>query len=243
MKNECIKKIAQRCINKFGFDLRRLNQGSNQYIQIMNSLNAIDVDLVLDVGANVGQFAEGLRKFGYRGEIVSFEPLVSAYNDLMKASSRDVMWHVHPRCAVGDYDGSVVINIAGNSVSSSILSMTELHESAAKGSAYVGTERVPICRLDSMDLSCFDNSKKPFLKIDTQGFEWQVLDGASNIMPHIQGVLCELSLVPLYDGQRLWLDIIHRLETEGFTLWSLHRGFTDPSDGRTLQVDGCFLKV
>jgi hypothetical protein len=59
----------------------------------------------------------------------------------------------------------------------------------------------------------------------------------------MSGLLCELSLVPLYDGQRLWLEIIRRLEDEGFTLWSIHRGFTDPRDGRTLQVDALFFRL
>jgi hypothetical protein len=62
-----------------------------------------------------------------------------------------------------------------------------------------------------------------------------VLDGAADTLQRAQGVLLELSLVPLYEGQRLWQDIIARMETAGFTLWVLQKGFTDPRTDRSLQ--------
>ena len=83
---------------------------------------------------------------------------------------------------------------------------------------------------------------KLFIKIDTQGFEWQVLDGAHETLQQVRGVLCELSLVPLYDGQRLWRDIVDRLDADGFMLWALQKGFTDPCTGQSLQMDGIFLR-
>ena len=80
------------------------------------------------------------------------------------------------------------------------------------------------------------------MKIDTQGFEWQVLNGAQNVLPGIHGILLELSLIPLYEGQHLWQEMIVRLEQEGFTFWALQPGFVDPHNGRTLQVDGIFYR-
>ena len=133
--------------------------------------------------------------------------------------------------------------MAGNSVSSSVLPMMDYHSSAASGSAYIRSEMVPIFRLDSIAQECLKKSHRPFLKVDTQGFEWQVLDGATKTMPHLRGVLCELSLVSLYEGQHLWLEIIERLEGEGFTLWCVQKGFTDPRDGRALQLDAVFFRL
>jgi len=237
-----IKDIVKRAIRGAGYDLHRFMPGSNPSLQLVKALNRFEVDLVLDVGANVGQFALELRSVGFRGELVSFEPLSAAHRALSGASRRDAKWTVHPRCAIGDYDGEVEVNVAGNSVSSSVLPMMDAHFSAAEGSAFVGMEKVPICRIDSVAPRYLANALRPFLKIDTQGFEWQVLDGASETLPKVQGVHCELSLVPLYEGQRLWMDVIHRLEREGFVLWSIQRGFTDPRDGRTLQVDAAFFR-
>ncbi len=120
--------------------------------------------------------------------------------------------------------------------------MLESHSSAAVGSAYIDSERVPIAKLDTIASRYLNQKSKLFIKIDTQGFEWQVLDGASETLKQALGVLCELSLVPLYGGQRLWRDIVDRLETEGFMLWALQRGFTDPRTGQSLQMDGIFLR-
>ena len=87
-----------------------------------------------------------------------------------------------------------------------------------------------------------NDSSNCFIKIDTQGYESQVLDGAINTLKKSKGILCELSLVPLYEGQHLWKEIIERFEKEGFVLWSLHKAFTDKRNGRTLQMDAVFLR-
>ncbi len=238
-----LRTLIKDAVHKIGFDLHRLTPSSNPTFQLLKALNRFDVDLVLDVGANVGQFASELRSVGYKGNLVSFEPLSAAHMALSEAAGRDPKWRVHPRGAIGDHDGEIEINIAGNSVSSSVLPMMESHSSAAEGSAYVGVESVPLRRLDSVAPTYLAKSRRPFLKTDTQGFEWQVLDGAVATLPKIRGILCELSLVPLYEGQRLWMDMIQRLESESFTLWSIQKGFTDPRDGRTLQVDAIFFRL
>lgn len=236
------KKFIKALIHAAGFDLHRFTPASNPTFQLLKALSHFEIDLVLDVGANVGQFASELRSIGYKDIIVSFEPLSAAHKALSNAAGSDPKWRVHQRSAIGDYDGEIEINIASNSVSSSVLPMMEIHSSAVEDLAYVGVESVPIRRLDSVAPAYLAKSRRPFLKIDTQGFEWQVLNGAVAILPKIHGILCELSLVTLYEGQRLWLDMIQRLESEDFRLWSLQKGFTDQNDGRTLQVDAIFFK-
>lgn len=238
-----IRKSIRHGLRRLGFDIRRYNSLSNPHYQLLKALEKMGIDLVFDVGANAGQFGSEMRSAGYRGELVSFEPLADAHAKLQAAAKRDLKWHVHPRCAVGDVDGEIQFNIAGNSVSSSVLPMMESHEMAAPGSAYVASERVPVFRLDSLVAGYNISAKRPFMKLDTQGFEWQVLDGAKKTLRSLQGILCELSLVPLYQDQHLWRETIDRLEREGFTLWSVQRGFTDPRDGRTLQLDAAFLRL
>lgn len=206
------------------------------------SLRKFEIDLVFDVGANSGQFASEIRRGGYTGNIVSFEPLSEAHDKLVLASNGDDKWIAHPRCALGDHNGEAEINIAGNSWSSSILPMLEAHWNAAPESAYQGKEAVLVKTLDAVAGQYLKNAHAPFLKIDTQGFEWQVLDGARVTLPQVRGILLELSLVPLYEGQRLWQEMIKRLEEEGFTLWAFQPVFSDQSDGRTLQVDGVFYR-
>jgi FkbM family methyltransferase len=224
--------------------VRRRKTAANRGVrQLLLGLERFGIDLVLDVGANAGQFAREIRAFGFAGRIVSFEPLSDAHRLLLEAAADDDQWQVHPRCALGDRDGEITINVSANSVSSSLLPMTGAHVGAAGASAYVGRETVPLFRLDAAAHAYLAAARHPFLKIDTQGFEWQVLDGAAESLPRFRGVLCELSLVELYEGQHLWRDVIERLERGGFTLWNVQPGFADPRDGRTLQIDAVFFRA
>lgn len=235
-------KIIKKTVKMFGFEIHRFTPSRSLTAQIVFSFRKFEIDLVLDVGANVGQFVQEIRSGGYQGNVVSFEPLSKAHDVLRQASEEDAKWDIYPRCALGDHIGEAEINIAGNSASSSLLPMLDSHLSAAPHTAYVGKESVPLLTLDSVATDYVAKFKNPFLKIDTQGFEWLVLNGAQNMLPHMRGVLIELSLLPLYEGQHLWLEIIARLENEGFVLWAIQPGFTDPDSGRSLQVDGIFFR-
>jgi FkbM family methyltransferase len=197
------------------------------------------VDTVLDVGANVGQYALSIRGGGYRGTIVSYEPLTAAFSKLEASARHDDRWSAR-HTALGAARGTLEINVAGNSVSSSFLPMLPSHASAAPRSAYVGQEVVDVSTVDDEMLTI--SAERPFLKIDSQGFEGRILDGAAASLPRFHGVQLEMSLVPLYEGQELFDEILHRLTSEGFELWSLEPGFTDPHDDRLLQVDGWFFR-
>jgi FkbM family methyltransferase len=210
--------------------------------QLLKGFDRFGIDLVFDVGANAGQFAQQLRTSGFKGLIVSFEPLSDAHRRLSEAASKDPFWLVHERSALGDRNGETQVNIAGNSVSSSLLRMTPTHSDAAPGSAYIGSEPAELATLDSVAPLYLDRGTRPFLKIDTQGFEWQVLAGARETLPKMQGLLCELSFVTLYEGQHLWREMIDYLESAGFTLWGLQPGFMD-QHGRNLQVDAIFFRL
>ncbi len=238
------KTTIRSALHMLGLDIHRyVPPVSRSLSPLVSSLHKFEIDLVLDVGANQGQFASEIRRGGYTGNIVSFEPLSDAHSRLLQASDGDAKWDVYQRCALGDRNGGVEINIAGNSESRSILPMLESHLSAAPESAYQGKEVVPIKTLDEAAGPYMKDKRAAFLKIDTQGFEWQVLDGARATLPHIKGILVELSLVPLYEGQHMWREVIDRLEDEGFTLWAFTPVFSDQRLGRTLQVDGIFYRT
>lgn len=236
------KTLIRRFFRSLGVEVARTRPSNSPLLQLTTAIRLSGANVVLDIGANEGQFASSLREYGYKGEIISFEPLSSAHRKLVDVSVSDPSWKVHDRLAIGNYCGEIEINIAGNSVSSSVLPILKSHTDAAIESAYIGKERVLISDLDSVARSYLSPASCPFIKIDTQGFEWQVLDGASETLQKAVGLVCELSLVALYEDQRLWLDIINRLELEGFALWALLNGFTDPRSGRTLQVDAIFLR-
>lgn len=231
----------KKSVRSFLRNLRRGSAAKRNARQLQRGLDAFGVDLVFDVGANTGQFAREIRDSGFKGRIVSFEPLTTAHRELTAAAASDPLWSVHERCALGDREGLVELHVAGNSVSSSILEMAPAHAAAAPGSAYVGHEQTALLTLDSVVQKYIGSSQRPFLKIDTQGFEWQVLTGAERTLPSMHGVLCELSLVVLYEGQHLWRDMVDRLEGAGFTLWGLQPSFMDVR-GRNLQCDAIFFR-
>jgi FkbM family methyltransferase len=238
-----LKDLVKAAIASVGYEVRRLKGPSNPSFHLLNALNHFGVDLVFDVGANTGQFSSTLLSLGYAGRLVSFEPSSNAHELLSRAATKYPNWRVHPRVAIGDTEGNVVLNVSANSVSSSLLPMLTSHSAVASGSEYVTSERVAVRTLDALAPPYLSDIRMPFLKIDTQGFEWQVLDGATRTLPLLCGVTCELSLVALYDGQRLWKELMSRLEEHNFQLWSLERGFTDKTCGRTLQIDATFFRT
>lgn len=241
------RRVLYATVKKFlrrrGVMLDRYSCSTSADLRLVRMLAANRVDLVLDVGANSGGYAKSLREAGYRGRILSFEPLSSAHALLTTAAGGARDWAVAPRMALGDRDGDVSINIAGNSASSSLLPMTVQHETALPESAYVGSETVQVRRLDGVRHPFLDAAAAPFLKIDTQGYESQVLAGASGSLPRLVGVQLEMSLRQLYQGQSLWKEVIASLEAAGFELWALVPGFFDPATGRMLQCDGIFFRA
>jgi len=202
----------------------------------------LGIQLVFDVGANDGSFARQTRQAGYRGKIVSFEPLPEAHARLQAAASSDPQWIVHPRIALGSAEGTTRINIAGNSYSSSILPMLSSHSSAAPESAYVGVVDTEITTLDAVFQRYRSADDKAFLKIDTQGFETEVLAGATKSLDSIGGVQLEMSIVPLYESQDLYRHFLDFFESRGFLLWNLEPGFHDGHTGQLLQFDAVFVR-
>jgi FkbM family methyltransferase len=197
------------------------------------------IDLALDVGANEGQWARELRAEGYRGPIVSFEPLAAAYARLEAAAAGDAAWSAR-RLALADTGGEAELRVAGNAgASSSLLAMREVHARVAPEARYVGAERVPVARLDDVELPA---GERLLLKLDVQGAERSVLAGAAETLPRVRVVECELSLVELYEGQALLDEQLALLRAAGFALWGLRPSFADPQSGRLLQADALFVR-
>jgi len=238
-----IKDIFKTCARHLGLDVRRFLPSSSAAAQFRTMLASQGINLIFDVGANVGQYGSELRgHVGYKGRIVSFEPMSAAHKKLSNAAAKDGLWDVSPRAAIGAELGSITINISSNSVSSSVLSILESHTVAEPESRYTGSESVPLVTLDSVVPDYFDDKTIAFLKIDTQGYESQVLQGAEKTLPRVAGVQLELSLVPLYDGQMLMPELVELMTKFGFDLWGISPTFADPKSGRMLQVDATFFR-
>jgi FkbM family methyltransferase len=236
-----LREVARRLAKWCGYEILRPPRAYATQRSLAGLLRQEEINLVLDVGANLGQFADELWAAGYTGRVISFEPLASAHAQLVGKAGRYPNWTIADRTALGAETGSVAIHVSGNSVSSSILPMLPSHSRAAPNSAYVGTETVPMHRLD--DLCVLSAADRAILKIDAQGFERQVLEGAPRLLASCRAVIAEMSLVPLYEGQALGRELWDLLAARGFDTWSLEPGFRDPVTGRMLQCDGIFVRA
>lgn len=237
-----IKSQIKQLALKFGVEMHWYNPAQSQDARLMKLLSYHGIDTVIDIGANNGGYGRLLREGGYTGAILSFEPLADAYEQLCMAAAKSSNWHVAPRMALGAEEGEVEINVAGNSTSSSVLPMQELHASAEPQSRYVGVQRVPLRRLDGVEHEVIRQGKSILLKVDTQGYEMPVLTGAGAVLDRVCGLQLELSLAPLYDGQIMYQKMIAWLSGKGFELWNVMPGFVDQRSGRMLQMDGVFFR-
>ena len=235
-----VKHELRKFLWKFGYDISRFTPASHPLARRKQILESYEIDTVLDIGANTGQFAQELRDdIGYSQRLLSFEPLSTAFKLLMKNAKNDPAWEVI-NCAIGDTEEKREINISGNSYSSSLLNMLPSHIKSAPDSRYVGKEMIDIKTLDSLFGDLCKTAKNIYMKIDTQGFESKVLKGAENSLAHIDTVQMEMSLVLLYDGELLFNEMCVFMGTKGYTLIAIENGFSDPASGQLLQVDGIF---
>lgn len=206
----------------------------------MHLLSAHGVDVVFDVGANIGQYAQQLRDVGYTGWIVSFEPLASAYRELARRAARDDRWKAVP-LGLGPTAGEATLHVAANSQSSSLLPQLAVHARAAPDAAVVGTETVTIDTLASALATHADLGARRFVKIDAQGYERAIVESGGELAG-VVGLQLEMSLVPLYDGESVMTELIELAGARGFRLMSLEPGYADPQSGQLLQVDGVFFR-
>jgi FkbM family methyltransferase len=194
------------------------------------------IDLVIDVGANVGQYAKKLRKDGYRGSIISVEPLPDVFARLSGNMANDALWKGH-QAAAGGAAGTAQINVSADSVCSSLLKPAEALTSAIKTAHTVQTIDVPVMRLDDIDTGSHNNI---VLKLDVQGFEKHAMAGATKLLDKISVLEIELAITPGYDGAYTLRDALPDILSRGFSLVSIGRGVSDGQTGKLLDVDIIF---
>ena len=239
-----IRSFIQRLFRRLGWEVQRVENTNSEQQLLKKLLRLTAADVVLDVGANVGQFGDLLLDLGFDGTLISFEAIPDVHERLVRhANGRSRSWLVAPCAALGSRRGEIEINISANSVSSSVLSMRQTHVESAPQSQYIGKETVNIERLDELAVQYIRPAAKLFIKVDTQGYELEVLKGATGLWPRTVALQLELSLVPLYDQAPTFLDMITFMAANGFELFGFVPGFRDQQSGRMLQMDGFFVRA
>jgi FkbM family methyltransferase len=238
-----IKTSLRRFLRRHGWELQRLEHANIEWQILRNILRHTGTETVLDVGANIGQYGDLLFDTGFDGTLISFEALPDAHRQLSDHSKKHRRWLVAPCAALGSERGKIEMNVSANSVSSSVLPMRQTHLQAAPQSLYVGKQTVDIERLDELAPRLLQSEVALMIKVDTQGYELEVVKGATALLPRTVAFQLELSLVPLYEGAPTFLDMTAFMESIGFDLFGIVPGFRDQLSGRLLQVDGFFVRA
>lgn len=172
------------------------------------------IDLVIDAGANLGQFGKLIRSKGYAGRILSFEPVASVHEALLRNINGDSSWKAL-RLALGSARDEMQINVCTNHSLSSFLPVARNALADCVAGTESVTETVAVETLDAVLRE--DPAASIFLKADVQGFEKQVLEGAMETLKRTRAIYLELPVEHLYDGSWSFVEAIHYLDGLGFT--------------------------
>ncbi len=236
------KKILKNTFKTLGYDLVRLDGGlgygsaENELLKLIKETN---VDLILDIGANKGQFGKAMFNFGYSNRILSFEPLTKMYKVLVEESKKYSNWSVYEQCAIGDKETVTTINISNLVGNSSVLPIKSTKYNVGN-SHYIEKEDVKQITLATLNNNeDVTNAENIFIKMDVQGFEHYILNTLKDVNYNIVGFYIEMSLVKLYDGQEDYLYICNLLKKLGYDLvYIIPESIRNQ---RMIQCNGVFL--
>ncbi|MEO6568571.1 MAG: FkbM family methyltransferase, partial [Opitutaceae bacterium] len=210
-------------------------------------LEHFGIDVILDVGAHEGLSARKTFDHGYRGRIISFEPLAKHFGKLNEACAqarqKGYAWEARHQ-GLGDQDATLPINVAGNGESSSLVAMLPEHEKLNPTSKYLGQEAISVVRLDTIfDQLRLTTKNRVLLQLDVQGFEPQALEGACLSLPKITGVQLEVNFRPAYATGYDVPTAFQSMEKLGFTPCYVEPAWGDEKTWVFYQVDVLWFRV
>ena len=231
----------QRLGHRAGWHVARHTPRNDPALRRALILDWLGVDLLFDVGGNVGQYGSELRESGYSGRIVSFEPQSGPYSKLSEAAAGDDRWTVL-NLGLGSGPGTAEINISPQSGASSLLPMGRRHLEMHPETSYVGTEEIRVDTLDAQAQPHLEAASVVGLKLDVQGFEGEVLAGGQEVLRRAVLVECEMLLEGLYEGQAKPDELISSFYDAGLSLAGTDIGYTDPERGTVAWIDTLFVR-
>lgn len=190
---------------------------------ISSLLQAYDINMVLDIGANKGQFANQVIKQGYQGQVISFEPSRDSFHDLMEASASSQQWLAY-NFGLSDKNSEAELHIYRDNTFSSLYAPSNKGKNLfAEYLNETRTEAIDLRRLDDVWPSLnMSDSSRVFLKTDTQGHDYQVLAGASQSLSKISVIMAEASLQSIYNNEITFYKIIELLGRHGFAISGMY---------------------
>ncbi|MDD5298343.1 MAG: FkbM family methyltransferase [Rhodocyclaceae bacterium] len=224
----------------FGYTLVRQRRQATLDDHLKAVFASQGTDCVLDVGANRGTYGALLRDLGYRGLIVSFEPLEAVFQELSRRASGDALWQTR-QMALGESDESRTMARHARSDISSLLPLNELG-GRLFGNTAVSEETIIIRRGDELWSEAVPgHARSVFLKTDTQGFDMNVLRGLGKRLADVRGIQIEAAFKPIYEGMPRYGEVLAFLEQAGFSLSGVYPVSRDPSHA-IIEADFVFVR-
>jgi len=226
-----VKDLVRRGATLIGCQLGRLPGIEALGTHLALLFERLRINCILDVGAHVGQYARFVRNIGYKGHIVSFEPISANFAVLQQRCAKDKKWTAR-RLALGDEERVVPINVAHITQFSSFLPRNRYSKDQfGRLSETDRTEMVETKRLDGVFEDCIRAIKDPrvFLKLDTQGYDLRVIEGGGRYLDRVLALQSELAVKPLYQGMTEYMKAISYMNELGFELTGLFPILRDES--------------
>jgi len=229
-----------------GSDERSLQLAAATYLcghHVAGLLEKYEVNCVFDVGANAGQYGRRLRQLGYTGRIVSFEPTEEAFGKLEKAAKDDPEWWVFP-FALGREEATQSMHV-GWATMNSLLGASDYGKERYRRFAKDRTEEIEIRRLDSvMDKALAGlTDPRPYLKMDTQGYDLEVFAGAGDRIEEFVGLQSEVAVLRLYEGSPGMSEAIAAYEDSGFGITGMYPVTREDTTGRVVEFDCVMMRA
>jgi FkbM family methyltransferase len=215
---------VQRLARRFGVYITREPDALVYEQHLRRILSAFSINCVLDVGSYRGDFARLLRRIGYIGLIISFEPVMTNFEVLEQARAEDTEWRTH-RLALGSTKGQAPMQVFTGTTFHSFLDPSEYGLSRFPDKLQVErTETVPVERLDNILDELVKDVTDPhiFLKVDTQGYDLEVIRGLGDKVADISALQIEMAVNPIYqDVTNSFADALSYLQRVGLQVSGL----------------------
>src|SRR3954471_7196478 len=189
-RGQMFKQAIQKAMHTVGLHVGRYPPVDSLAYHIKTVLRELAIDCVLDLGAHEGEYAGFLRDLDYTGEIISFEPVRSSFETLSKARTSDKHWRGQ-NVALGAEEGELEMNIYTGSVFNSFLKPAEDGTARFRDDTQVvRVEKVHVRRLETVvdEILAARPNANIFLKMDTQGYDLQVVRGGGRRLESIRAL-------------------------------------------------------
>jgi FkbM family methyltransferase len=239
-KDNLGKDLTKKLLSLLGYKIAKIPGKRGTATPLFQSFN---IDTIFDIGANVGQYAQSLRNDGYNGRIISFEAVPEVHSILRENARSDINWLIGENVALSDFVGTAVFYKSHNSVSSSLLTPTSESMAACPETKICEEIHVPVRLFDEYFEFYTNRKNRVMLKIDAQGAELKVLEGAKKSLQKISLIQVELNVAEVYEGQPAYFEVDDALRMRNFNLVDILPGFRNYQDGRLLQYDAVYAQT